>query len=44
MQLFSVDAQVEINVPPIDQPYTKPSLAIDFMTENKEAKKVITNE
>lgn len=44
MQLFSVDAKVEINVPPIDQPYTKPSLAIDFMTENKEAKKVITNE
>ena len=44
MQLFSVDAQVEINVPPIDQPYKKPSLAIDFMTENKKAKKVITNE
>ena len=44
MQLLSVDAQVEINVPPINQPYTKPSLAIDFMTENKEADKLITNE
>lgn len=44
MQLFSVDAQVEINVPPVNQPYTKPSLAIDFMTENKEAEKLITNE
>lgn len=44
MQLLSVDAQVEINVPPINQPYTKPSLAIDFMTENKEADKLIKNE
>ncbi|WP_146210933.1 hypothetical protein [Bifidobacterium asteroides] len=44
MQLLSVDAQVEINAPPINQPYTKPSLAIDFMTENKEADKLITNE
>lgn len=38
MQQFSVDAQMEIIVPPINQPYTKSSLAIDFMAENKEAK------
>lgn len=44
MQVFSVNADKEINIPPINQPYKKPSLAIDFMAKNKEAKEKIKNE